>query len=357
MTIPTAIKRSSTPVSQQQAPVEKKGSSTAQKVDQLLKRNPDAKQAFIFKGAGVKELSTKTPNWFKQTQKGGLDAINGDTRKFFHDLGVESLFHPDPAVREAATFVAQAAGINQAAQVTGATQAAGGSGAFELTPKIRAAVRTLADPSSRAFAQYQQREEKDKFLSETGFGKSLVKRAQDKLKSDYVETPLGTYALDDLARRVDTTTARAEAALVKADEPLVALDESAPAFQSMEDTEWRQRSDDWRKGNVKARPEVNAAVSAYASQTYGGENPFEARSSAGQPVSDLLTYITKGTTEKLAKGGRSTQPLNQFDGRTFGSRTEALHYLLWNTPFMVKVPPAEANRFTKMYKEFADKGL
>ncbi|WP_116957789.1 hypothetical protein [Hydrogenophaga borbori] len=313
MTQPTAIKRSSTPVTAPQVPVDQ-GSATAQRVDRVLGRNPQAKQAFVFKLPGFRELSMATPNWFKRCQK-GMDAINRDTHRFFHKLGVENLFHPDPTVREAATFVAQIAEKN-------------GSDAFDVTPKLRAAVRTLADPSSGAFQRFQHREEKDRFLKETGFGNQLTALARQKLASGAASAS-----------------------------PLVELDAVVSAFHPALPHELQERYDAMRQGRVRWSRELDAAVTAYARQTYGGENPFEARSSAGQPVSDLLTFITTGGTEKLAKGGRSIQALNGFDGITFGTRTEALHHLLWNTPFLVRVPPAEANRFMKLYNELANAGL
>lgn len=292
-----------------QVPVDK-GSATAQKVDTVLSRNPKATQAFVFKAPGLRELSMVTPNWFKRWQT-GMGAINRDTHRFFHKLGVENLFHPDRSVREAATFVAQAAEKN-------------GSDAFDVTPKLRAAVRTLADPASGAFERYQRREEKDQFLNETGFGNQLTALARQKLASGAASAS-----------------------------PLVGLDGAASTFQPALPHELQDRYDAMRQGRVRSPRELDAAVTAYARQTYGGGNPFKAQSSAGQPVSDLLTFITTGVTDKLAKGGRSIQALNGFHGITFGSRTEALHHLLWNTPFLVRVPPAEANRFMKLYNELA----
>ncbi len=226
----------------------------------MLSRNPQAKQAFVFKLPGFRELSMATPNWFKRCQK-GMDAINRDTHRFFHKLGVENLFHPDPTVREAATFVAQIAEKN-------------GSDAFDVTPKLRAAVRTLADPSSGAFQRFQRREEKDRFLKETGFGNQLTALARQKLASGAASAS-----------------------------PLVELDAVVSAFHPALPHELQERYDAMRQGRVRWSRELDAAVTAYARQTYGGENPFEARSSAGQPVSDLLTFITTGGTEKLAKGG------------------------------------------------------
>lgn len=346
MTIPTAIKRSSTPVpSQQKGSVGKAGSATAQKVDQALRRSPDAEQIYLFRKPGYKELSTQSPG-------SGAKKINADTRLFLRDLGIESLFDENPEARAAAEFVALSAQTMKEGEP------------FEVTPKFRAAVRTLADPSSGAFAAYLRREEKNQFLQEAGFGKNLLQRGKEKLKSDFVKTPFGAYALDDLAQRTNRAIAFGDRnnkssvtqAPVKED-PLVELDVPGPAFQPVEDAEWRQRSDDWRKGSVKTTPQINAAVTAYVSQTYGGGNPFKGLSAAGQSVSNVLTYVTKGTTEKLAPGGRSTQALNQFNGITFKSRAEALHYLLWNTPFLTKAPATEANRFMKMYNELASAGL
>lgn len=312
MTRPTAIKRSSTPVSPPQVPVDK-GSATAQKVDKVLSRNPKATQAFIFKGLGAKVLSTMAPPWFKGKKEGGPIAI-GNTQQFFRDLGIESLFHPNPSVREAAELVAKPAV---------------GSGPYELTPEIRAAVRTLADPSSDALQRYrEERKAKDQFLSDTGFGKNLIRRAQEKLTSGPVTASEGPLAALD------------------ADEPV-------PAFQPALPHELQKQYDKWRKAQVTAAPELDAAVTAYAHQTYGGGSPFEPRSPAGRSVSNLLTYITTGTEKEVVKGGREIQALNGFHGITFGSRTEALHHLLWNTPFLVRVPPTEANRFMKLYNELA----
>lgn len=160
-------------------------------------------------------------------------------------------------------------------------------------------------------------------------------------------TPKGDLtAIDDFLRGAPAAPAK----------PAVA--ERAPAFEAALPHELQNHYDELRRGTKTPPAHFAEQVRAYAIKTYypRRQNPFEAQPS-DKNVSNLLTYITSGTKRGYARSGHSSVPLNQLGGVAFQSRTEALHHLLYETRFLLEVPPTEANRFMKMYVEYAGKGL